>query len=442
MVQTSHIAAITAAGLCCGCGTCAGLCPTGSAIMQETPGGLLRAAVKEDTCTGCGLCLKTCPGSHLATKPDPGLMDGFRGPVISAWLAQAADDGDLLQGQSGGAVTALLIHGIRTGAFSAAAVTAMPADGSLRPATRLVTSERSIRDAQKSKYCPVAANTVLREIDRLAGKAAFVGLPCHVHGLMNAAAVIPRLRGKIAFVLGLFCTHVLSFAAMDALVAHSGTKRRSVKSLDFKNKRWRGWPGDTCVHDRAGRSVFVDGRVRLQMKCEFTPPRCRVCFDRLNVFADLSFGDPWLVANDPAGASVILVRSEAGARLLADAQAEGILKLREIRSDDVLAGQAIEAKKKEFARFSAAWRQLGRRPVDYGLPDKAYETDGQSLRPCIAILRDGFLLERATSRAVLLRRLRARRWLRQLHTFSSRIISNVCSLLPAGKLRQRKDVVT
>jgi coenzyme F420 hydrogenase subunit beta len=54
-------------GLCTGCGTCAGVCPT-EAISMRILDGLFLPEVEEEKCTSCGLCLRCCAGHSLDVK--------------------------------------------------------------------------------------------------------------------------------------------------------------------------------------------------------------------------------------------------------------------------------------------------------------------------------------------------------------------------------------
>lgn len=77
---------------CCGCGSCAGVCPAGSIVMKENERGFLMPGVDPDTCIHCGLCVRSCPeriGLH-------------RHAVQSAWAAAAREKEEQMQSTSGG----------------------------------------------------------------------------------------------------------------------------------------------------------------------------------------------------------------------------------------------------------------------------------------------------------------------------------------------------
>lgn len=47
------------------------------------------------------------------------------------------------------------------------------------------------------------------------------------------------------------------------------------------------------VVSESGQEKMLPNSYRFALKDYFTSPRCRVCYDKLNTFSDLVFGDPW-----------------------------------------------------------------------------------------------------------------------------------------------------
>ena len=58
------IAEVVRQGLCTGCGTCAGICPTEAIVMGED-GKLL---ITEDFCIYCGACQEVCPENAIKVE--------------------------------------------------------------------------------------------------------------------------------------------------------------------------------------------------------------------------------------------------------------------------------------------------------------------------------------------------------------------------------------
>ena len=55
-----NISRVLEKDVCCGCGTCAGICPTG-AINLIICEGLFVPLIDENKCTECKLCVECCP---------------------------------------------------------------------------------------------------------------------------------------------------------------------------------------------------------------------------------------------------------------------------------------------------------------------------------------------------------------------------------------------
>jgi len=399
MVET-----IVEAGLCMGCGTCAGVCSADAIAMAETPGGLLLPSVNRDVCTDCGLCAEVCPGWHLEQGIPEAVGDPFTGRVLAAYSGYAAEPGLRQRGQSGGVVTALLEHLLDAGLADQVVVTQMPDDGSLRPQPIRTADRDTIRLAVGSKYCPVPVMKTLGDAGNAGRRAAVVGLGCHLQGLHNVLSLERGQETDVALTIGLFCEHVLAFGAMDYLIGRLGIARSDVASLRFKSKQWRGWPGDVSVRTQDGCDHFVDRSARFICKGTFAPARCRLCFDRLNVFGDLAVGDPWGMKASKEGDSIVLVRTARGREALDSAAKAGGIRMEPVDPDAVFKGQAIEQRRLEWTAYTALWRNMGREPPQFGIePRWQASLEGVDLRPFRRRLGWAVRLEQAVSHEQALR---------------------------------------
>jgi coenzyme F420 hydrogenase subunit beta len=410
--------------LCHGCGTCASACPTKAIEMVETAAGFLTPQVG-DACNGCGLCGKACPGAHLPAELLGELKEGdrrltavsssgvdsvplgasplfqrdpFRGPVIGAYLARAADRQLLLDGQSGGAVTALVAYLLSAGRCDGAVVTG-PLDAAARPKPIVATTLEELLAAQGSKYCPVALNTALcSDAYQRLERPVIVGLACHVHGIR----CLERLRGgkgdsphlcaapsgpfrqmgtvplSRPLVFGLICAGTYSFRMAEHLRRAAGVAEGDFLGLRYRDKAAYGWPGDVSVDGRSRGAVRVPQRVRHLAKAAFRPPRCYLCFDQMNVLSDITFGDPWGIRWDAEGWTVVLTRTPAGQAALDDAVAAGAIKVEPVDPETVFAGQTVDSRHRpQWIEAMAAWREMGYTPPDFGFAESSVDRPGQ-----------------------------------------------------------------
>jgi coenzyme F420 hydrogenase subunit beta len=182
--------------------------------------------------------------------------------------------------------------------------------------------------------------------------------------------------------IGLICEHTLAFGAIDHLIDKANVPYKDVAYFRFKSKRFSGWPGDGYVRTWDGSEYCVPNKERLSIKDIYTPARCRLCFDKMNVLSDLVVGDPWGVRQDKEGYSVVIARTQQGQDALLSARDAGAVQLDPIEPEDIFRGQGIDRKRKEWASFMSLWKQTGGTVPDFGM-DTRWIADGQniSLKP-------------------------------------------------------------
>lgn len=362
-----NISNVAAMKLCNTCGGCFGICPTQAIRFEETTGGYYLPVVTETACTHCGLCYDVCPGIHFGNTLNSQMpADPFAGTVLNSFVGKATDKKLFDNSQSGGIVSALLAHGLETGRIKGAVTVYMEPGNPPRPMTRIAETASQLYQAQKSKYCPVPLLGFLRELKEKDGPVAVVGLPCHIHGLRNILDKMPELNGKLAFTIGLVCDRVLTYAAMDYLISQSKTDGAPCV-LHFRDKSVSGYPGDVHVLSENNKSIVMPASIRMQIKNYFTPARCNICFDKMNIFSDITVGDPHGLncVDRRVGESMLLVRSENGRDVVQSARNEKAIDIRQIEYELILKGQEIDKKRKQWRGYIDAWKKTGRDLPDY-----------------------------------------------------------------------------
>jgi len=347
--------------LCTQCGTCVSVCPVGAIEMRETPSGLLRPSVLDEKCVQCGKCLELCPGLAVEISLPDG-VDPFRGKVCAAYVGHACDELIRSTGQSGGVVSALLLYLLESGRVNAALVTTMPADGCLRPKPMLAKTRSDILAAQGSTYCPVAPNIMLKDVgadDRVAA----VGISCQMHGIHMMLRSQNALADNIKYKIGLFCDRTLLYTCIDQMAKDTGLDISEVIQVDYRKKVVT---GKASLSLRSGDNKQFDySMVVGRLKDYFTPPRCRLCFDKMNILSDISIGDTWGISESPKGDSVVIARNDKAVSLLKDACDSGYLKLREINAELIFKGQGLEQRRMNFATYSGVWNEMGRKLPEF-----------------------------------------------------------------------------
>lgn len=361
MMNSAQINRTVEGQLCHSCGACAAVCPTDAIHFEESPGGHLYPHIEEDRCTDCGMCLRVCAGeAGGSTLSDALPQEPFHGECRGAWVGRSNDETVYGGAQSGGVVSQFLIDLLETGEVDGCAVVTMPPGNPPRPAAVIAKSREDVLRAQKSKYCPVPVLQLLRDAVRAKRRIALVGLPCHFHGLEMLQPFMD-VRSVVAVRIGLVCDRVMSTAAVDYFFKRaslSGTKR----SVVFRDKTRTGYPGEVTVQDEGGSVSVIPGSERMAIKDIMTPARCRLCFDKMNVLADVVVGDPWGIAGAglPNGESVVIARTEAGRRLVDHAVERGSLSLRPVDYGEVMRGQGMDRKVVDWRSYCEIWQAVGR----------------------------------------------------------------------------------
>jgi coenzyme F420 hydrogenase subunit beta len=244
-------------------------------------------------------------------------------------------------------ITQLLVFALEEGIIDGALVTKMDKERPLEPHPFIARTREEILEASRSKYCPVPANVVLREIMRKDGKYAVVGLPCHIHGLRKAERFNKKLKERVIVRMGLFCTRNASFLQTEYLLHRWGIEANEVKKITF---RGGGWPGVSSVLLKSGEEKnhrYMEW-ASVQQFCLFAPGRCLLCCDGTAELADISFGDAWLpkFSNDRIGTSAIVSRTLKGEQLLHDAAFKKKICLRKLSALEVAKSQGMMRFKK------------------------------------------------------------------------------------------------
>jgi coenzyme F420 hydrogenase subunit beta len=344
--------------LCVGCGTCISVCPNGALrLFEDIKKGTFRPRLNIEICSQCGNCLSICPGLnvHLPVINKPFQEQKYNfyvGSYLECFEGHATDTQLRHSSSSGGLVTALANFALELGDVSAVGVTKMSFENPLRPITHLAKNKMALFSAKGSKYCPVPANLILREISESDGHYLLIGLPCHLQGVRNACDSIKGLEGKISLYFGLVCNHTPTFHATNYLLNYLKLPRDSVIQIDYRSN---GWPGGMIVQTRNGNKKYLASSDvnywGFVFNRFFWTNRCILCEDRFCEKADIVFMDGWLPEHetDTEGTSLIIVKNQIGMDLVKKAIEKKVISLKVIPLEKVLRAQAIDAKTRQLA---------------------------------------------------------------------------------------------
>lgn len=333
MNHEKSISAIAEQKLCSACGVCVGICPVQAISLCDTEAGFLEAVVDKAKCVACGRCLKVCPSDSRNTEEifHHWPTNWFEGEAVAGYIGHVTDEKQRFRGQSGGVVTGLLAWLLETGRIEVAAVNRF-SEEKQRPEAVLARTVEEVKQSAGSYYLQTAVLTQINKAVNLE-RLAVVCTGCQSEALHFAAENLGVHKPYLT--IGLVCEGVYSMGMFKDL-AGPKYEFRKIREFRFKDKRNGGWPGGVYIGyaDDKNKKRSIEERIRL--KSYYGAYRCYQCVDMNNLYADIVCGDPWFMKDELSadslynGETVVVARTERGAKILEAAARDGILKLKKI----------------------------------------------------------------------------------------------------------------
>jgi len=334
--------------ICYGCGICAGICPTGAITMKISKEGMYLPEIDKTKCTNCGLCDTVCPWKSFDYKKinksvynTDKIKDAQIGNYINCYLGHATDNKIRYNASSGGLVTSILLFALKEKIIDGAIITRMKKDNPFIPEPFIAKTKEELLSATGSKYISVSLDATIKKILESKGKYAVVGLPCHIQGLRKAELQNKELKKKIVLHLGLMCSGTISSYGTKLL---TDTLDLNVKDTEEICYRGKGWPGGFKAKLKNKRVTTT-----IKFKDYFSIIRfhtllpCLLCWDSINEFADISFGDAWLESikkQKNIGTSIAVSKTLEGEKILERMKSKKIIKLHKIDSEKIIKSQS------------------------------------------------------------------------------------------------------
>lgn len=366
--ESPGLARVMQGDLCAGCGACAALAP-GKVRMAMAPPGYLRPvqeapleAAEEDA------IVRVCPGLGQRVAAAGRTEAVLWGPYVSMQTGWATDPDLRFAGASGGGLSALLVHLLRSGRVDAVIQIAADPDQPIGNVTVVSTDAAGVLAAAGSRYAPSAPLEGLPA--RLADgrRYAVVGKPCDAAALRAMREADPKLAAAVPVILSFFCAGVPSRTGGRAVLAALDADPARVTAFRY---RGMGWPGRATARldDGSERSMtYHDSWGGILSR--HVQHRCKICADGTGVAADLVCADAWESDaegyprfEEVPGVSLIVARTALGAEVLAAAQAAGAVETAPFDVDDLAAIQPGQRDRRRALWARLAALRLAGRPV-------------------------------------------------------------------------------
>lgn len=365
---SAALARVARGDLCAGCGACAAIAPGRVAMREAAPGFARPVQTGPVTPREDAAIAAVCPGLVEEVEAGGRRDHVLWGPYLEMRTGHATDPGLRHAASSGGALSAVLVHLLETGAVDGVIQTGASEAVPVGNAAVLSRDAAAVRAAAGSRYAP---SSPLDGIERhLSGseRLAFVGKPCDAAALRALGRIDPRVGERIPFILSFFCAGVPSRRGAEAVLRALGAAPEETVAFRY---RGNGWPGQAVAR-------LSDGSERAMSYAEswgailsrHVQHRCKICPDGHGAQADLVCADAWEsdergypVFTEAPGTSLVVARTELGARLLAEAEAAGRLETRAFDVEGLAAIQPGQVRRRQALGARLLAQAAAGRPV-------------------------------------------------------------------------------
>jgi len=268
----------------------------------------------------------------------------YVGDYQNSYLTYALDESIRIKSASGGATSAILIHGLESGLFDGAVVcNTRVKEGKVRAYFTIATTKEMVLAARGSKYVETKfLHEVLPLIRAFSGRVSVAGLPCDLSALKRRCEKEPQLSSKIVLSIALVCGHNSRTTLIDEIT--SRLEREAKKKLVDYRFRVGHWRGQL-------EAEFEDGSVLskptkffndYQNLFFFSERKCMFCHDHYGYNADISVGDVWLfgLKNNPIKHTGVIVRSHRGQKAWESAVTANAVHSSEMDIRSIMDGQS------------------------------------------------------------------------------------------------------
>ena len=329
---STTVARVLKGRLCSGCGLCAGRA-SDSLRMELSDEGFLRpAAIGPVPETVEAEIAAACPGNGLEQHAEGRPDDLLWGPVLEMHTGHSTDPDLRFAASSGGALSALLVHLLESGAVEGVLHVGADPERPIGNQTVLSRNRDDVLIRAGSRYAPSAPLSDLEHWLSSGGTYAFVGKPCDVSALRTLACHDARVNERFPYMISFFCAGVPGLAGARGMLEHLETSEEDLVAFRYRGNGWPGLATATRTDGSTRQMTYAEswGNI-LSRHVQF---RCKICPDGTGGFADVVCADAWEtdvqgypLLEERDGSSLVVTRTDKGAALVQAAVDAGGLSL-------------------------------------------------------------------------------------------------------------------
>ena len=308
---------LNSSSLCCGCGVCKTVCPTGAIDIVKSEHGFYVSNINEGKCISCGKCICVCP--FIENKYDK--------PLKKASLFSYKDnDANVLLTSSSGGLGYRLAH---DGLLNGKTVIGAYFDIEAHKARHILLSPNQVNEVHKiqgSKYLQSDFSSCVDDILNVHGGLMIFGTPCQIAGIKNLIGE----RDDVLLV-DLICHGVPSYNLYKKYLTFLSQEKKM--NIDGKfNTIFRykpmGWRDIYIYNDDMIKSFYLNQHKDLYF-LSFEHGHCysECCYEcrwRDSSCADIRLGDYWhrKYNKDKTGVSMGVALTSKGEQYMLNIQKE------------------------------------------------------------------------------------------------------------------------
>ncbi|SLN67318.1 coenzyme F420-reducing hydrogenase subunit beta [Roseovarius albus] len=315
-------------GLCIGCGLCEALAPDRWSMGMTAQGRLRPAPIAAELEAEDQPILAACPGCVSNATAEGDLEDPMWGKYIHIGEAWAGDDDIRFRAATGGVLTALAVHLLRSKKAGFILHCAADTENPMRTKWEISETAEQILQRAGSRYGPSDTLAGLEKALERGQAFAIIAKPCDAGAVSQRAKADPRLDALLVAVLVMVCGGASELGKSEDLLEEFGVTEDELTLF-----RYRGYgnPGPTRVETEDGRAFEKTYQEFWADESGWKiQSRCKLCPDAIGEAADVAALDIWpggTPVGEDEGFNGIITRSKVGQDLVQAAVAAGDLVL-------------------------------------------------------------------------------------------------------------------